>query len=122
MGRNFSRFMVLIVAMGPSSNLTAMNSGNRCTVVASEKLPISTGGPQQICETIGRLIGAATPHAAYRIEVKVLSPTRLSATLVVNGRTLPEQKFAIMDRELNRAAIERFAQSLATAVANAAKS
>jgi hypothetical protein len=40
---------------------------------------------------------------------------------VVNGRTLPEQKFAVMDRDLNPASIQRFAQSLATEVAKAEK-
>jgi hypothetical protein len=41
--------------------------------------------------------------------------------LVVNGRTLPEQKFAVMDRELNSTSIERFADSLADQVAEAAR-
>jgi len=46
---------------------------------------------------------------------------RLSAALVVNGRTLPEQNFAVMDSGLDAGAIRRFAQSLAQAVAKAAK-
>jgi len=46
---------------------------------------------------------------------------RLSATLIVDGRTLPVQNFAVMDRGLDAASIRRFAQSLAEAVAKAAK-
>jgi hypothetical protein len=41
--------------------------------------------------------------------------------LTVNGRILPEQKFAVMDRDLNPQSIERFAQSLAAVVAKTAK-
>lgn len=41
--------------------------------------------------------------------------------LVVNGRTLPDQNFAVMDRELNQDSIRRFAGALATEVAKIAK-
>jgi hypothetical protein len=56
---------------------------------------------------------------AYRAEVRALSASRLSATLTVNGRVLPEQNFARMDRELDRPAFERFAEALAEQVAKA---
>ena len=46
---------------------------------------------------------------------------RLSARLIVNGHALPEQHFAVMDRELDPGSISRFAQSLAAEVAKAAK-
>jgi hypothetical protein len=62
------------------------------------------------------------PAARYSAKVTVISRSRLAATLIVNGRALPEQKFAIMDRELNAGAIERFAHSLAAEIAKAAKS
>jgi hypothetical protein len=99
-----------------------MSSAGHCSVLAGEKLPPASGGAQGLCEAIERAIGEAAPHVAYRAEITVISPARLSAKLVVDGRTLPEQKYAIMDRELNPSAIERFANSLAKAVAKAAKS
>ena len=74
-----------------------------------------------LCSEIERAISSAAPGVPYRVQIKVLSPSRLTASLVVNGRTLPEQHFAIMDRELNRGAIERFAHLLALEVAKAAK-
>jgi hypothetical protein len=40
---------------------------------------------------------------------------------MVNGRKLPEQNFAVMDRDLNPGSIRRFAESLAREVAKAAK-
>jgi len=50
-----------------------------------------------------------------------MSSSRLLAVLVVNGRTLPDQNFAVMDRELSPDSIRRFAQALAIEVAKAAK-
>ena len=47
--------------------------------------------------------------------------SRLSAVLVVNGRTLPAQNFAVMDSGLDMASIRRFAAALAGEVAKAAK-
>jgi len=52
--------------------------------------------------------------------VRVLRPSMLATMLIVEGKALPEQKFAVMDRNLNTRSIERFAQSIATKVAEAA--
>ena len=98
-----------------------MNANGRCNVVSGEKLLAASGGGRAICEAVEGAIAAAAPHARYTAEVRVLSSTRLAAGLVVNGRALPEQKFAIVDSELNAGSIRRFAQSIATQVAEAAK-
>ena len=98
-----------------------MDTTRRCTVVAGDKLPTASGGPDAVCSEVERAIAVLAPGISYSAEIVVLSPSRLSATLVVNGRKLPEQKFAIMDRELSRSSIERFARSLAAEVAKAAK-
>ena len=92
-----------------------------CQVVGDQMLPPSSGGGAAVCAEIEQAISSAAPNVAYTAEITVLSPSRLAAALVVNGRRLPEQRFAIMDRELNRGAIERFARSLAAEVAKAAK-
>ena len=100
--------------MNPSSSL-------RCQVVGGEKLPPASGGSKAVCAEIERAVAELAPRAHYTAEITVLSKSRLAATLVVNGRMLPEQKFAIMDSDLNAGAIQRFARSLAAEVAKAAK-
>lgn len=103
--------------MGPSEPVTI----GHCTIIGGEILPAATGGDQGLCSAIERAIASRAPTARYTVQVKVLPRSRLSATLVVNGRTLPEQKFAVMDRDLNSASIQHFADSLADQVAQAAK-
>jgi len=97
----------------------AVSSAHRCTVVEGGKLPADTGGPEALCAAVEQAIASAAPGVPYKAEIRVLSRARLAAILVVGGRTLPQQNFAIMDRELNRGAIERFAQSLGAEVAKA---
>ena len=95
--------------------------GGRCVVDSAAKLPAASGGADAICREIERAVAVNAPTARYSVNVQVVSSSRLSAVLVVNGRTLPEQNFAVMDRELNPGAIRRFAESLAGEVAKAAK-
>lgn len=111
-----------LAAVAATGHASAMSSTSHCTVIAGEKLPAASGGAGELCNAVERAIGSAAPHIPYKAQITVVSPARLSATLVVNGHALPEQKFAIMDRELNPGAIERFANSLAKVVAKAAKS
>ena len=105
-----------------AAHVDAMNRSVRCTVVAGDKLPLVVGGTAALCSEVERAIATLAPGVSYTAEITVLSPSRLSAMLVVNGRTLPAQKLAIMDRELSRSAIARFAHSLAAEVAKTAKS
>jgi hypothetical protein len=92
-----------------------------CTITGGENLPPGSGGNAALCSAIERAVAARAPTAGYSVQVKVLPRSRLSAVLVVNGRTLPEQKFAVMDRELDSTSIKRFADSLADQAAEAAK-
>jgi len=94
---------------------------NRCQIMGGDKLPAVSGGSATVCAEIERAIGASAPNVQYSIEVKVLSATRLAASLMVDGHALPEQHFAIMDSELDAGAIQRFAASLARVVAQAAR-
>jgi hypothetical protein len=89
-----------------------------CRIVSTGKAASAVDGTA-ICAEVERAIAAAAPNARYTAEIKLLSASRLAAILVVNGRTLPEQNFAVMDRQLDRASIGRFAESLAAAVAKA---
>jgi hypothetical protein len=122
----FATLVFLFAAALSSASAPAMSAAahkpiGRCTVIGGEKLPAASGGTSAICAEVERAIAGLAPTARYSAEVRVLSSSRLAATLVVNGRKLPEQRFAIMDRELNAGAVHRFAQSLAAEVARAAK-
>src|ERR1700759_1736725 len=117
----FGRLVFLVLAVAISGRVDAMNSTGRCKVVAGERLPAASGGAEALCSEVEREIAVVASNAAYKAEIHVLSPSRLAATLVVNGRALPEQKFSITDRDLNRPAIKRFAQALAAEVAKPAK-
>jgi hypothetical protein len=109
-----------------SANAVAMSASKQghahhCRVVGGEKLPAASGGAKAICAAIERAIAARAPNVRFSAEVKVLRPSMLATTVVVNGRSLPEQKFAVMDRDLNAGSIKRFANSIAAAVAKAAR-
>lgn len=92
-----------------------------CKVLGGEKLPTSSGGAVALCAEIEKAVAAASSTQNYSVVVRVLPKSRLSASLTVNGRHLPEQHFAIMDSDLNGGAIQRFATGVAEAIASAAK-
>jgi hypothetical protein len=93
----------------------------QCTVNGAEKLPAEVGGANALCGALERAVAAKVPGLRYSAELRVASPSALIANLTVNGRKLPEQRFGVMDRNLNPGSIQRFAQSLATLLAEAAK-
>ena len=88
----------------------------KCRVIGGEKLP-SAVGKDAVCAEIASAMAKLAPAARYSVEVKVLSSSRLSAALVVNGQTLPDQNIAVSDSELGPGPIRRFAESLAAAAA-----
>jgi hypothetical protein len=68
-----------------------------------------------MCAEVERALAPAWPGCRYTAEVRVISPSRLTATMVVKGHKLPEQHFATMDRNLTPGAVRRFARALAEA-------
>ena len=101
----------------------AEHSGKvQCTVIGADKLPAELGGANAICAALQRAVAAKASGAHYAAEFRVPSASALIANVAVNGRKLPEQRFGVMDRNLNPASIERFAQTLANMVAEANKS
>lgn len=88
----------------------------RCRVVDGGKLPADSGGPAALCEAIEHALSAAAPGADFSVEVRVRPNSMLSASVMVNGRALPDQKFASMDRDLDRNAFAQFARSIADRV------
>jgi hypothetical protein len=88
-----------------------------CTVLNGEKLPPESGGADAICSAIEQAIAARAPKVRYTAEVRVLSKSGLSVTVVANGKKLPDQNMSVSDRNLNPWAIKRFAEGLAEEVA-----
>lgn len=104
--------------MRPSNPVTV----GHCTITGEQHLPTALGGSAAVCAIIERAITARAPTATYTAQLKVHPRSRLSAVLVVNGHPLPEQNFAVMDRELSKATVQRFADTLAGLVSDAAGS
>ena len=88
-----------------------------CQVADAGKLPAESGGAAALCAAIERAVSEKAPGVQYRAEIQVISASRLSATLIRDGRKLPEQKFASMDRDLTSSSFERFAAALADQLA-----
>ena len=119
----FAKCLLVGAAAASATDACAISAPDQqrhahCSVIGSERLPADVGGADVICAAITRAVTARTPTARFTAEVKVLSASMLATRLTVNGRVLAEQKFAVMDRNLNKGSIERFAQSIADAVAN----
>lgn len=120
-GKLATFILVLAAGVVPAGALAMSAPITHCRVLGGEKLPAATGGAKAVCAAVEKAVAARAPNIRYSAEVKVQSPSRLAATLVVNGRALPEQKFGVMDRELGEGSIKRFANSIAAEVAKAAK-
>ena len=119
-------FVLICAAAVAAANgrpMTAIgkDADRSCRVVEGEKLLVRAGGANALCREVKRAVAAVAPKVRYKAEVMVMPRSRLSTTLVVNGRALPDQKFAAMDSELTESVIRRFAEGLASAVADAAK-
>ena len=97
-----------------------MSANGSCKLVAGEKY-LGPSANRALCREIERAIAAGAPGVRYVAEVKALSRTRLAAKLVVNGKTLPEHNFAVMDADLDIESMKKFARSLAADVAKAVK-
>lgn len=126
MGASFAVFIWatvvgFVTVDAPAMSVSASDAQPCCRVATSIKLPGAAGGGQAICTAIERAITSRTPQARVSVEVHVLTPSMLAAAIVVNGRALPERRFAVTDRQLNPSSIQRFAESVATAVADAAE-
>ena len=73
-----------------------------------------------LCAAIEQAVSARAPGVTYSVEVRVLSPSRLVAMLkTADGRTLPEQDYAVADREMTKASFQRFAETIAAELGKA---
>ena len=90
----------------------------QCRVTAGSKLSADLN--TAICSEVKRAVAAAIPNTPFSVEVTAMSTSRLAADMKVNGKALPQQNFAVMDSQIDRNSIRRFAQSLGE-IAKAAK-
>ena len=107
--------LAAFLASSPAMSRSAgMPSGN-CHVAEGGKLSPDVS-VAMICNAVEKAITAEAPGVRFSAEIRVVSPSRLTATLIVEGRTLPVQNFAVMDRNLSKRAVRQFAASLASIV------
>ena len=89
-----------------------------CAVSGSDRLPAEVGGGEAICSAIRAALREQSSGTGYAVRVTVESASSLSARVTLSdGRTLPRQRMAVSDRQLNPASIKRFAAAVANAVA-----
>jgi len=120
MWRTIASISLVLAIYAPTSAGT-MRAERNCRVVDGAKWLAGSGGANALCEEIQRAVSAVAPKTRYTADVRALSASRFSATLVVNGQKLPEQHFAVMDRQIDAGSIRQFAEALAEQVATAAK-
>ena len=122
MRRVLSTSISVITAALLVEGACAMDSNIRsehCRVFDAGKLPAASGGAIALCAAIEQAASEKAPGVEFTAAVKVISSSRLTATLTKGGRKLPEQNFASMDRDLSPGSFERFAAALADQLANA---
>lgn len=116
--------LLLAVAMAGSigGNACAMAGSTEespaCIVSGADKLPEGLNG-----DAICTAVRAATRKLSsdFSVEIRVVSASSLAARISLHdGKTLPEQKMAVSDRQLDSRSIERFALAIANAVAGSA--
>jgi len=101
-----------------------MNSANQqlvdCRITGGNKLPAETGGTDALCAEIRKAAAAVSLDSRFTVDVQVVGDSRLSAIVTrQDGTKLPEQKFSVSDRTLNRGSLVRFAEALAGEMARA---
>lgn len=112
----YSSIAALAIACAPAVSAPVESP---CRVVHGEKLPVESGGASAICAAVEQAVAARAPNLKYSAEVRILSKSTLIIAAEVRGRKLPEQHFAVMDRNLNPASLKRFAEAAADEIAKA---
>ncbi len=116
--------MLSLAAVPVAASACAMTESSPprgdCRIVGGDRLPADSGGADALCAAIRDAAAVHAPHSRFQVEVTVKGPSMLAAWITTaDGTRLPEQKFAVNDRQLSRGSLERFAKALAGEVARA---
>jgi hypothetical protein len=124
MRTKLSRWVAALTLAAASGSACAMTNASvtpeQCRIVDAGKLPAEAGDAKSFCAAIVAAAERQAPGAPYSVEVHVLSPSSLAATVrLANGKQLPEQRMAVSDGELRKRSLDRFADALGAAIAAA---
>lgn len=127
MHRNIATLAIAAALGLISQGACAVNSSapppGDCRVTGAERLPAESGGADALCSAIRAAASSRAPGVRFTVDVEVRSPSMLVARLrLADGRTLPEQRHAVMDRTLTRGSLQRFADALAAELAKSGSS
>jgi len=113
-------FVAAAVAGGESA--CAMTEASRpaiqCTVGGTEKLVAAVGGREAVCAIVQQAMASTQVEAAVHVEI--VSAHAAVAQATAGGRKFDELRIDISDRELNRQAIERLANAVASQLSSSA--
>jgi hypothetical protein len=108
-------------ASGSACAMTAADQGAQCQVIHGEKLPADSGGAKALCDAVGTAVEAHAPGQGYRVEIQVLGPSRLAASIMSkDGRKVAEQKMASSDKNLTKRSFSRFADAIVAQLSRSA--
>ena len=109
----------LACASGMACAMTAASDHRvQCNVTGGAKLRSVSGGASALCRAIEAAIGREAPGKSFSVDVRVLGPSRMSASVSTDkGRKVAEQSVSSMDRDLTSGSFERFARALAAEIA-----
>ena len=108
-------------ASGSACAMTALDQGVQCQVINGEKLPAVSGGAKALCDAVTNALEAHAPGQGYRVEIQVLGPSRLAASITSkDGRKVAEQKMASSDKNLTKRSFDRFADAIVAQLSRSA--
>ena len=108
----------LACASGSACAMSPAERSASCRVIDGGKLPANSGGADALCEAVSAAVDAQAPGQGHNVEIRVLGSSRLAASVMSkDGRTIAEQSFASMDKELTAGSFTRFAAALARELA-----
>lgn len=122
MGSKIAILAAIAALSGAGGSACAMTSDasplSNCRAAGKDGLPPESGGVKALCTEIEQAVARQAPRAKADVELRLLTPSRLSAVVTTaDGRRLPEQHYAIMDRKIDRSSFTEFAEALARQLA-----
>lgn len=96
-------------------------AGTECKVIGAKHLLRETGGGKALCAEM-RQAATAAGMADIRIDVQVLSPSRISAAATLpDGRSLGPVHVGVSDRALTTRSFKMLAEALAAQLKSGAR-